>query len=68
MDRQIDHKTMRVIIGVIAVSLSPVVYLLSGLGNDLYSVSGSYWTDSQDIFVGDEVTDCIFHAGTSTRG
>ena len=52
MDRQIDHKKMRVVVGVIALLLSPVVYVLSGLGPDLESISASYWTHARDIFVG----------------
>ena len=50
--RQINHKVMRVIVGVIALLLSPVVWLLSGSENELTSISISYWTDSRDIFVG----------------
>jgi hypothetical protein len=50
--RQINHKVMRVIIGAIALLLSPIVWLLSGSENELTSISISYWTDSHDIFVG----------------
>jgi hypothetical protein len=50
--RQINHKIMRVIVGVIALFLSPAVLLLSGHVNDLSSISISYWTDAHDIFVG----------------
>lgn len=52
LKRQINHKVMRVIVGVIALLLSPVVWLLSGSENELTSISISYWTDSRDIFVG----------------
>lgn len=52
MNRQINHKVMRVIVGCIAILISPTVYLLSGRGNELTSISISYWTDSRDIFVG----------------
>ncbi|PCI76305.1 MAG: hypothetical protein COB20_11010 [SAR86 cluster bacterium] len=50
--RQINHKVMRVIVGIIALSLSPAVWLLSGSDNELTSISISYWTDSRDVFVG----------------
>lgn len=52
MDRQINHKTMRVIVGVIAILLAPIVLLLADNGSDLNSISASYWTNSGDIFVG----------------
>lgn len=52
MDRQINHKVLRVIVGCIALLLAPTVYLLSGNENTLTSISISYWTDSRDIFVG----------------
>ncbi len=50
--RQINHKMMRVIVGLIALLLSPVVYFLSGKGSELSSISISYWTDARDVFVG----------------
>lgn len=49
--RVINHKTMRMIIGLIAFLLPPVAVWLSGR-EELSSISISYWTDSQDIFVG----------------
>jgi len=52
LGRQINYKVMRVIVGVIALLLSPVVWFLSGSEKSLTSVSISYWTDSRDIFVG----------------
>lgn len=52
MNRQINHKVLRVIVGCIALSLAPTVYLLSGSEYPLTSISISYWTDSRDIFVG----------------
>ncbi len=52
MHRQINHKTMRVIIGCIALFLAPMVYLIAGAEQPLTSISISYWTDAQDIFVG----------------
>ena len=52
MNRQINHKTMRVVIGAIAVLLAPTVYVLSDIGSALTSISISYWTNSHDIFVG----------------
>jgi len=50
--RQINHKVMRVIVGITAILLSPVVWLLSDTEIGLSSISISYWTDSHDIFVG----------------
>jgi hypothetical protein len=50
--RQINHKVMRVVVGVIALLLSPVVWFLSDSESELTSISISYWTDSRDIFVG----------------
>lgn len=52
MNRQINHKTMRVVVGVIALLLTPAVYLLSGTHEPLTSISISYWTDARDVFVG----------------
>jgi len=49
--RVINHKTMRVIIGLIAFLMPFAVWLLSDRSR-LSSVSISYWTDSRDIFVG----------------
>lgn len=50
MHRQINHKTMRLIVGIIAVLLAPITYLLAEV--PLHSISASYWTDARDIFVG----------------
>ena len=50
--RLINHKVMRIIVGVIALLLSPAVWLLAGGEHELTSISISYWTDSRDIFVG----------------
>ncbi|MEM9174536.1 MAG: hypothetical protein AAGC67_04830 [Myxococcota bacterium] len=51
--RQIDHKKMRILVGLIALLL-PV--LARGLAGDrlpdLTSISISYWTPSRDVFVG----------------
>lgn len=52
MNRQINYKAMRVVIGVIALLLSPVVYFLANSTHPLNSISVAYWTDSRDIFVG----------------
>ncbi|MRS14792.1 hypothetical protein GJV06_07870 [Enterobacteriaceae bacterium RIT691] len=51
MNREISYRTLRVVIGVIAVFLSPMVYVVSGF-NPLKSISDSYWTDARDVFVG----------------
>ena len=50
--RQINHKVMRVIVGVIALLLSPVVWFLSGSESELTSISIFSWADSRDVFVG----------------
>ncbi len=50
--RQINYKVMRVIVGVVALLLSPTVWFLSDSETGLTSISFSYWTDSRDIFVG----------------
>lgn len=52
MNRQIDHKTMRLMVGAIAILLAPTVYWLSDTKTALSSISISYWTNSGDIFVG----------------
>lgn len=52
MDRQINHKTMRVIVGAIAIMLAPSVSFLANAPKPLDSISISYWTDARDIFVG----------------
>ena len=52
MNRQINHKTMRAVIGAIACLLAPTVYFLSDTKEELTSISISYWTNSGDIFVG----------------
>jgi hypothetical protein len=52
MNRQINYKTMRVVVGAIAILLAPVVFLLAGSREPLTSISISYWTDARDIFVG----------------
>ena len=52
--RVINYKTMRVIVGLIALLMPPAVVLLSGQEDltSMSSISISYWTDSRDIFVG----------------
>ena len=52
MNRQINYKTMRVMVGIIAIILAPVVCLLADVDHPLTSISISYWTNSHDIFVG----------------
>ncbi len=52
LSRQINYKVMRIIVGIIALLLSPTVWILSGVGSEMTSISISYWTDSRDIFVG----------------
>ena len=48
----VSVKVLRVIIGVIAISLAPATFFLSSKFWGLTSISISYWTDAQDIFVG----------------
>lgn len=52
MDRQINHKTMRLVVGAIAFLLGPTTCLLAEPGKPLTSISISYWTDARDVFVG----------------
>lgn len=68
MDRQINHKTMRVIVGAIAVLLAPTVTLLAGSGHSLTSISISYWTDAHDIFVGSLVVVGFFLSAYNGTG
>jgi hypothetical protein len=68
--RVINHKRMRRIVGYTALLLPPVVVWLSGR-EGLSSISISYWTDSQDIFVGSLFAVGFFLAaynGTGTCG
>jgi len=67
-NRQMNHKIMRVIVGVIALLLSPVVYFLSNSENELTSISISYWTDSRDIFVGSLVVVGFFLSAYNGAG
>lgn len=52
MQRQINYKTMRKIVGLIAVLLAPVVGWLADSDEPLSSISISYWSNAGDIFVG----------------
>ena len=68
--RVINHKTMRAIIGSIAILMPIFVVLLSGY-QELSSISISYWTDSHDIFVGSLIAVAFFlsaYNGTGTCG
>jgi hypothetical protein len=68
--RVINHKTMRKIIGLIAILMPIVVVFLSGRPEpELSSISISYWTDSRDIFVGSLIAVAFFlvaYNGTGT--
>ncbi len=68
MGRQINHKTMRIIIGVIALLLAPTVYLLAEPGKALHSISISYWTDAHDIFVGSLIVVGFFMSAYNGTG
>ena len=56
MERQINYKTMRIMVGLIAILLMPMVYWLANSSQPLTSISISYWTDAGDIFVGSLIT------------
>lgn len=60
MQRQINYKTMRQVVGAIALLLAPTVYLLSGTETYLTSISAAYWTESRDVFVGSMVAVAFF--------
>ena len=60
MQRQINHKTMRRVVGAIALLLAPTVYVLSGTETYLTSISAAYWTESRDVFVGAMVAVAFF--------
>lgn len=67
--RIINHKTMRRVIGVIAIGMPITVLLLSDY-QKLTSISISYWTDSRDIFVGSLIAVGFFlfaYNGTGNR-
>ncbi len=58
------------IVGAIALVLSPAVWILSGGGNELTSISISYWTDARDVFVGSLIAVGFFlsaYNGTGDR-
>lgn len=57
---QILQWSARLIVGLIGLFLAVVLTLLSGTkeGDNIPSMSASYWTDSGDIFVG-----CLFVVG-----
>lgn len=52
MDRQLDHKAMRIVVGINAILIAPIVYFLADTSEPIASISASYWTNSGDIFVG----------------
>lgn len=52
MKREINYKTMRVVVGIIAILLAPAVWLLAGAHVELNSISAAYWSDARDVFVG----------------
>ncbi len=52
VNRQINYKTMRVIVGGIAILLAPVTWLLADAAKPVTSISITYWSNSGDIFVG----------------
>ncbi|BDX08471.1 hypothetical protein [Planctobacterium marinum] len=66
MHRQINHKTMRLIIGLIAVLLAPMTWWLAE--QPLSSISSSYWSDSRDIFVGSLITVGFFLSAYNGSG
>lgn len=51
--RIVDHKTVRIGIGIVALFMPISVLLFAGdKVGEMDSISASYWTDSRDIFVG----------------
>jgi len=50
--REIDHRTLKLIVGVIALTLAGATWLFAG--TDIESISGSFWQGgwSQSFFVG----------------
>lgn len=50
--RQINRKTIRRVIGVIAILLAPVTYFLGDVTHDVNSIRATYWKNTGDIFVG----------------
>ncbi len=66
--RQINHKIMRIVVGIIALLLSPTVWFLSGGENELTSISISYWTDSRDVFVGSLIAVGFFLSAYNGEG
>jgi hypothetical protein len=68
MNRQINYKTMRVVVGAIAILLAPVVFFLAGSREPLTSISISYWTDARDIFVGSLITVGFFLSAYNGSG
>ena len=45
-----NYKTLRLLMGLIAITLAPIVSIISGMS--LPSVSHSYYTEAQDVFIG----------------
>lgn len=68
MNRQINHKMMRVIVGCIAILLAPTVYWLANSDNPMTSISIAYWTDSRDIFVGSAIAIGFFLSAYNGTG
>ena len=67
MRREIDYKTMRVIVRSIAILLAPFVHIFSG-HDELTSISISYWTDARDIFVGSLIVVGFFLSAYNGEG
>jgi len=68
MNRQINHKIMRMIVGIIALSLAPAVHWFAGASSPLESISISYWSDARDIFVGSLFVVGFFFAAYNGSG
>ncbi len=68
MNRQVNHKVMRVVVGLIALFLAPTVWLLSATQQPLTSISISYWTDARDLFVGSLIAVGFFLAAYNGQG
>jgi len=67
-NRIVNYKLLRQGTGIVAFLLPIFTYLLSGKGPKLNSISGSYWTDSGDLFVGSLVAVAFFLAAYNGTG
>jgi hypothetical protein len=67
-ERQINHRTMRRVIGAIAILLAPVTYVFADVTYSITSISATYWTNSGDLFVGSLISVGFFLAAYNGTG